>query len=109
MQQKRNERKTFSYLEKGYKRLQGTFFFLGAAEYGTKNLAMASGSKDVHGGSPPVSGGSLPPASFSSLFRYADSYDLFLFAIMLLCAAGTGVVIPLMSLILGKLLNSSNH
>lgn len=87
---------------------------------------MASGSKDVSGDSPPEGskdasggslppaskdgggGGSLPPASFSSLFRYADSYDLFLFAIMLLCAAGTGVVIPLMSLILGKLLNSSN-
>jgi ATP-binding cassette, subfamily B (MDR/TAP), member 1 len=50
----------------------------------------------------------MPPASFISLFRYADSYDMFLFAISLVCAAGTGVVIPLLSLILGKLLNGTS-
>lgn len=50
-----------------------------------------------------------PPVTFLSLFRFADRVDLALLALALLCAAGSGVVIPLTSLVLGNLLNSTSE
>ncbi|GJE98503.1 multidrug resistance-associated ABC transporter [Phanerochaete sordida] len=45
----------------------------------------------------------IPPASFSSLFRFSTPLELFLDAIGLVCAAAGGAAQPLMSLLFGRL------
>ncbi|EKM51815.1 uncharacterized protein PHACADRAFT_262171 [Phanerochaete carnosa HHB-10118-sp] len=52
---------------------------------------------------PPVVKKDIPPASFTSLFRFSTPFELFLDAIGLVCAAAAGAAQPLMSLLFGRL------
>ena len=45
--------------------------------------------------------------SLAALFRFADALDRLLLFLALLCALGSGAIIPLTSLVLGNLLNTT--
>jgi ATP-binding cassette subfamily B (MDR/TAP) protein 1 len=48
-----------------------------------------------------------PPVPFLRLYRFADSLDIAATAVIFFCAAFSGVVVPLTSLVLGELLNGA--
>jgi len=56
---------------------------------------------------PSPQGAPLRPVSFAALFRFADARDAAAGVCALACAAGSGVVIPLTTLLLGALLDAS--
>ena len=61
-------------------------------------MASASSNK-----SPP-----LPPVSFLALYRFADARDRAAGVVALVCALGSGVVVPVSTLLLGALLNDTS-
>ena len=53
-------------------------------------------------------GGALRTVPFIALFRFADARDRAAGAVALLCALGSGVVVPVSTLLLGALLNDTS-
>ena len=70
---------------------------------------------DGSGATPPPKKGKKParekePAtSFSALFRYATPFDLWMYALASISAAGNGVIFPIFSLFFGSLLGNLNN
>ena len=67
--------------------------------------AQSPSAKDPPPPAAPADAG--PTVPFLSLFRFADAQDRLSLLLILLCAAFSGVAIPLTSLVLGQLLNGS--
>ena len=50
----------------------------------------------------------LPPVPYRQLFRYATPLDMALMGLALVCAAGSGIIMPCFSLLFGDILNAIN-
>lgn len=50
----------------------------------------------------------VPVFGSNGLFRFAESSDIGLYAIAMVCAAGVGVALPMFSLVFGQLLDALN-